>query len=135
MLALGVGACIAGYTLIDDRGLHHAGAMPYFECVTVLMAIPYAAAVRTGTARAIRAAVSWRAGVMGVAMFVAYALTLGALELAEAAPVAALRETSVVMAAIAAAAMGREPATAGPDRRRGRRGRRRGGDRARLEAS
>jgi drug/metabolite transporter (DMT)-like permease len=41
-------------------------------------------------------------------MFAAYALTLAALELAEAAPVAALRETSVVMATLAAAIAGRE---------------------------
>ena len=45
-------------------------------------------------------------------MFVAYALTLAALERAEAAPVAALRETSVVMATLAAAALGRERAAA-----------------------
>ena len=41
-------------------------------------------------------------------MFGAYALTLAALEIAEAAPVAALRETSVVMATAAAAVAGRE---------------------------
>ena len=45
-LALGVGACIASYTLIDDHGLRHADAIPYFEVVLVLMAIPYAAAVQ-----------------------------------------------------------------------------------------
>jgi drug/metabolite transporter (DMT)-like permease len=113
-LALGVGTCIAGYTLIDDRGLRHAAALPYFACVAVLMALPYAAVVwaRAGGA-AVRAAVSWRALVMGVGMFIAYGLTLLALERAEAAPVAALRETSVVMAAIAAAVAGRERAAAG----------------------
>jgi drug/metabolite transporter (DMT)-like permease len=113
-LALGVGACIAGYTLIDDRGLHHATALPYFACVAVLMAVPYAVAVwaRAGSA-SLRAAVSWRSLVMGVGMLAAYGLTLEALERAEAAPVAALRETSVVMAAIAAAAIGREPVAAG----------------------
>jgi drug/metabolite transporter (DMT)-like permease len=41
-------------------------------------------------------------------MFGAYALALAALEIAEAAPVAALRETSVVMATAAAAIVGRE---------------------------
>jgi uncharacterized membrane protein len=41
-------------------------------------------------------------------MFGAYALTLAALEIAEAAPVAALRETSVVMATVAAAVSARE---------------------------
>ena len=110
-LALGVGACIAAYTLVDDRGLEHAAALPYFEAVLVLTAIPYAAAVaaRTG-AGALRRAATPRALVAGAGMFAAYALTLAALELAEAAPVAALRETSVVMAALAAVVLGGERA-------------------------
>ena len=41
-------------------------------------------------------------------MVTAYLLVLAALERAEAAPVAALRETSVVMAAAGAALVGRE---------------------------
>ena len=41
-------------------------------------------------------------------MVTAYLLVLAALERAEAAPVAALRETSVVMAAAGAAIAGRE---------------------------
>jgi uncharacterized membrane protein len=51
--------------------------------------------------------------VAGVAMFAAYALALAALETAEAAPVAALRETSVVMATAAAAVLARERLPAG----------------------
>jgi drug/metabolite transporter (DMT)-like permease len=108
-LALGVGACIAGYTLIDDRGVRHAAAIPYFEAVLVLSAIPYVAAVaavRGGAA--LRAAAGGRALLSGVAMVAAYVLVLAALERAEAAPVAALRETSVVIAAAGAALAGRE---------------------------
>jgi uncharacterized membrane protein len=41
-------------------------------------------------------------------MFGAYVIALAALEVAEAAPVAALRETSVVMATAAAALLARE---------------------------
>ena len=108
-LALGVGACIAGYTLIDKRGLRHADALPYFECMLVLVAVSYAAAVGGG---AVRRAMGRRAVVTGIGMFTAYALTLAALERAEAAPVAALRETSVVMATLAAIALGRERAAA-----------------------
>jgi drug/metabolite transporter (DMT)-like permease len=108
-LALGVGACIAGYTLIDKRGLRYADALPYFECVLVLVAVPYAAAVGAG---AVRRAMGGRAVLTGIGMFTAYALTLAALERAEAAPVAALRETSVVMATLAAIALGRERAAA-----------------------
>ena len=111
VLALGVGACIAGYTLIDKRGLRYADPIPYFEIVIALTAIPYAAfvAARGGD---LRAAFDGRAVVTGIGMFVAYALTLAALVRAEAAPVAALRETSVVMAALAAVALWRERAAA-----------------------
>ena len=110
VLALAVGGCIAGYTLVDDHGLEHAAALPYFELVLLLVAVPYAAAIaaRGGTA-ALRRASNRRALVAGAGMVGAYALTLAALELAEAAPVAALRETSVVMAALAALALRREP--------------------------
>jgi drug/metabolite transporter (DMT)-like permease len=108
-LALGVAACIASYTLVDDEGIRHAAALGYFEAVILIAAPVYAVAVATarGT-RALRAAVTARAALAGLAMFGAYAITLAALEIAEAAPVAALRETSVVMATAAAALLARE---------------------------
>jgi drug/metabolite transporter (DMT)-like permease len=107
--ALGVGACIAGYTLVDDHGVRHAGAIPYFECILVLVAVPYVVtiAAKRGIAP-LRAAVDRRSLPAGGAMVAAYVLVLAALERAEAAPVAALRETSVVMAAAGAAIAGRE---------------------------
>jgi drug/metabolite transporter (DMT)-like permease len=109
-LALAVGGCIAGYTLIDDRGLRHAAPIPYLVLVLILVAVPYAAVV--GPA-AMRRAASRRAVVAGAGVFGGYALALAALELAEAAPVAALRETSVVMAAAGAAVWGRSRVPAG----------------------
>ncbi len=96
VLALGVGACIAGYTLVDDHGVRHAGAIPYFELVIALCAIPYAAVIGP---RRLKAAIDRRSLLAGVGMTSAYLLVLAALEKAEAAPVAALRETGVVMAA------------------------------------
>jgi drug/metabolite transporter (DMT)-like permease len=96
LFALGVGACIAGYTLVDDHGVEHANAIPYFELVLLGAALPYAAII--GPSR-LRAAVNRRSLPAGVGMSSAYLLVLVALERAEAAPVAALRETSVVMAA------------------------------------
>jgi uncharacterized membrane protein len=109
LLALGVGACIAAYTLVDDHGVRHADAVPYFECVLVLTTIPYALAVVAGRGYAtVRAAVGRRSLPAGAAMVAAYVLVLAALQRAEAAPVAALRETSVVMAAAGAALAGRE---------------------------
>jgi drug/metabolite transporter (DMT)-like permease len=109
VLALAVAACIAGYTLVDDEGVRHAAALSYFQAVLLITAPLYAAGVALGRGPdALRAAATPRAAAAGVAMFGAYALALAALELAEAAPVAALRETSVVMATAAAALAARE---------------------------
>ena len=110
LLAIVVGACIAGYTLVDKHGLEHADPIPYLMLVLLVAAIPYAAVVGP---TAMRAALSRRAVLAGAGMFFAYVLALAALQRAEAAPVAALRETSVVMAAIGAAVWGRSrvPAT------------------------
>ena len=109
LLALAVGACIAGYTLVDDHGVRHAAALSYFELILIASALPYAAAVlATRGAPALRAATNVRSAAAGIGMVVAYVLVLEALERAEAAPVAALRETSVVMAAAGAAIIGRE---------------------------
>jgi drug/metabolite transporter (DMT)-like permease len=99
LLGLGVGACIAGYTLVDNEGLRHAGPLPYLELVLVAPALAYSAVVaRRGGAARLRAELSLATAAAGVAMFGAYALTLGALRLAPAAPVAAVRETSIVIA-------------------------------------
>lgn len=99
VLAVGVGACIAGYTLVDDHGIEHAAPIPYFVVVLGLSAIPYALVV--GPAR-VRQAVDRRSLPAGVGMAGAYVLVLAALERAPAAPVAALRETSVLIAAFGA---------------------------------
>jgi drug/metabolite transporter (DMT)-like permease len=97
LLALAVGAAIAGYTLVDKGGLRHADPLPYLELVLVVPALAYAGWI--GRPR-LRAALSWRAAVAGLGMFGAYALTLAALRLARAAPVAAVRETSIVIAVL-----------------------------------
>jgi drug/metabolite transporter (DMT)-like permease len=96
-LALAVGACIAGYTLVDKEGLKHADALPYLELVLVVPAVAYAGFI--GRTR-LRSALGWRAALAGVGMFGAYALVLAALRLAAAAPVAAVRETSIVIATL-----------------------------------
>jgi drug/metabolite transporter (DMT)-like permease len=103
-LALGVAATIASYTLVDAHGVRHASPIPYFECVLVICAVPYALAQRRG----VRAALDRRSLPAGLGMVGAYVLVLAALERADAAPVAAVRETSVVMAAAGAALAGRE---------------------------
>lgn len=108
-LALSVGACIAGYTLVDKRGIVHANPLAYLEIVFGLTAVVYVLGVwRVRGAAGLRAAVSWKTVLAGIGFFGAYALTLAALRLAPAASVAAVRESSVVMAAAALAIGGRE---------------------------
>ncbi len=98
-LALSVGACIAAYTLVDSRGIEYASPIVYQE----LSMIPVAAAFVLLTLRrrgrpAVRAAVGPASVAAGLATFGAYILVLAALARAPAASVAAVRETSVVIA-------------------------------------
>ena len=105
--ALAAGACIAGYTLTDSYGLDHASPVPYLECVLIPVVLVYVAVVAR-VRGGVRRAATPRIGVAALCIFGAYALVLAALERAPAAPVAALRETSVVMATAAAALLARE---------------------------
>jgi drug/metabolite transporter (DMT)-like permease len=111
-LALACGGCIAGYTIVDADGLDHAAALPYLWVVLALTALGYLPAIARvrGTA-ALRAALRWDTALAAVLFFGAYLLVLGALRLAEPGPVAALRETSVVIATALGALILREPVT------------------------
>lgn len=112
--AVAIAVTIAGYTIVDKSGLHHAAAIPYFELVLGIQATVYASALAAvrGPA-AIRAALTPAAAAAGIGMFSAYALVLAALRLAPAASVAAVRETSVVIATVLAAAVLGERVTRG----------------------
>jgi drug/metabolite transporter (DMT)-like permease len=103
-MALAIGGCIAAYTLIDKGGIRHANPIAYLELTMVAPSVAYAALVayRKGSA-ALRRAFGSASVVAGIATFGAYALVLAALQRAPAAPVAAVRETSVVIAALLAA--------------------------------
>jgi uncharacterized membrane protein len=112
-LALGVGACIASYTLIDKHGVAHANPLAYLELVFGLTTSGYVIGVwRVRGSAALRAAVSFRTLLAGLGFFGSYALILVALRLAPAASVAAVRESSVVIATGALAIGGRERVTA-----------------------
>jgi drug/metabolite transporter (DMT)-like permease len=106
-LALGVviASAIAGYTVVDRYGIHHAAAGPYLLLVMLGPALAYPLAV--GPAR-VRAAVSPVTVAIGAASASAYLLVLLALRLASAPAVSAVRETSVVIATAAAAFLLRE---------------------------
>ena len=113
-LAFGVAiaCCIAGYTLIDKNGITHANPITYLELSMAVPTVVYAGAVaRSKGVGAIRAAIGPPAVVAGIATFVAYAFVLAALERASAASVAAVRETSVVIAAALAAVVLKEQVT------------------------
>lgn len=110
VLALGIGVAIAGYTLVDKQGVEHAGVIPYFELVlapVALAAVAWQGA--TGRLRAARAEIGWATLAASVSAFAAYALVLGALTLASAPAVAAVRETSVLFAVALGASVLGEP--------------------------
>jgi drug/metabolite transporter (DMT)-like permease len=105
-LALATACAIAAYTLVDKQALEHADPLPYLELVIVPTAAIYlAVTIRIAGGEAVRRAFGAGTAVAGVGMFAAYALTLAALERADAAPVAAVRETSIVIAAALAATL------------------------------
>jgi drug/metabolite transporter (DMT)-like permease len=95
-----IAAAIAGYTVVDRYGIRHAAAGPYLLLVMIGPSLVYAALV--GRRRA-RAALSLPTVAIGAASASAYLLVLLALRLASAPAVAAVRESSVVIATAAAA--------------------------------
>jgi drug/metabolite transporter (DMT)-like permease len=108
-LGLLIACVIATYTLVDKDGVMHAGAIPYLELTMVGPSVIYAGAVaRVQGLGALRNAWGPATVVAGVCTFGAYALVLLALQRAAAAPVAAVRETGVVIAALLARRMLRE---------------------------
>lgn len=110
---LAIAVCIAAYTLNDNAGIEHAGPIVYLELCMFLPTIAYTAGV--GAIRGVSAltsAISPAIVVAGLATFGAYAMVLVALERAPAAPVAAVRETSVVIATVLAAVFLKERVTA-----------------------
>jgi drug/metabolite transporter (DMT)-like permease len=112
VFAVVIAATIASYTLIDNSGIERAQALSYFEVTLIGPAIVYLVAIVALRGRsAVGAELSRATAFAGVAMFGAYLLALIALEHAPAAPVAAIRETSVVIATALAVPVLRERVT------------------------
>ena len=104
LFGLTIAGVIAAYTLVDNEGIEFADPIAYLEVTMFGPAVLYAGAVLAWKGRApVVADLGPATVVAGVAMFGAYALVLAALQLAPAAPVAAVRETSVVIATVGAA--------------------------------
>ncbi len=99
LFGLTIATTIAGYTLLDNSGVARADPLTYLELVMIPTALASAAvvAVRSGRA-ALRAGLRTETVLIGPLTLAPYALVLFALRLAPAAPVAAVRESSVLIA-------------------------------------
>jgi uncharacterized membrane protein len=97
LFGLAVGAVIASYTLVDSEAVEHADPIAYLALVVAPCALVYPLVTRT------RPDLSARTALTAAATFGAFLMVLAAFRLAPAAPVAAVRETSVVIAALLAA--------------------------------
>jgi drug/metabolite transporter (DMT)-like permease len=105
LFGLAIGVVIAAYTLVDAEGVDRARAPAYLALLLGPAAVVYAAALWiAGRGPELRAELRPRAVVTGALLVGAYGAVLAALRLAEAAPVAAVRESGVVIAALMAAA-------------------------------
>ncbi len=115
MFALANGGVIAIYTLVDGQGARLSGhAFSYTGWMFLLTALLLLAvsAARDGHATLRRIRVGWRLGLLGGGCTLgSYGLVLWAMTHAPIALVAALRETSVVFAAVIAATFLKEPIT------------------------
>jgi len=108
-MALLIAVCIAGYTLVDKRGVALASPAAYLEVVMALLVLPYLALVaRSRGLRPLRRELRPRTAIIGIGIIGGYALVLYGLRLAAAAPVAAVRESSVVIGTALAAIVLRE---------------------------
>jgi drug/metabolite transporter (DMT)-like permease len=97
LFGVAIGVVIAAYTLVDAEGVERADPIAYLALVIAPCAALYPAVTKT------RPDVGARTALTAAATFGAYLLVLAALERAPAAPVSAVRETSVVIAAVLAA--------------------------------
>ena len=105
LFGLAIALTIAAYTLVDAEGVDHARAPAYLFLLLAPSAAVYATALAlAGRARQLRAELRPRSLLIGACIVGAYGSVLGALRLADAAPVAAVRESSVVIATLLAAA-------------------------------
>jgi drug/metabolite transporter (DMT)-like permease len=111
--ALATGLAIAGYTICDGQGGRASGDVwGYIAWLFVIDAVPFALIVAVWRRRDLVEQLhgSWRAAVPGGVLAVgAYGLVIWAMSRAPMASVSALRETSVIMAALIGVRLLREP--------------------------
>ncbi len=104
LFAVATGFMIGGYTLTDGTGVRLSGnALAYIVWLFALDWIPFAVIAVILRRRSLGQGVrdEWRSSTLGgILALAAYGLVIWALSLGAMAPVAALRETSVVIAAV-----------------------------------
>lgn len=102
--ALATGALVAAYAMIDTFGVRRTGdPLAYAAWVCVLFGLALAIVFRLARGRLVvpfRSAETWKAAGGGLVSLLAYVLVVTAYSLAPTGPVTALRETSVVFAAL-----------------------------------
>jgi drug/metabolite transporter (DMT)-like permease len=103
---LAIGAVIASYTLVDSEGVERADPIAYLALVVAPCALVYPFVAK------VRPDVGVRSALTAAATFGAFLMVLAAFRLAPPAPVAAVRESSVVIAALLAAVVLHEPVDA-----------------------
>jgi drug/metabolite transporter (DMT)-like permease len=102
---LAIGLFIASYTLVDSEGVERADPIAYLALVVAPCALVYPFVAK------VRPDVGGRTALTAAATFGAFLMVLAAFRLAPAAPVAAVRESSVVIAAILSAVVLHERVT------------------------
>lgn len=104
--ALGIGVCIASYSLVDALGARAGGdALVYVAWTSGIMGVPmiaFACWRKGGRLIADARVAPWRGIGIGIVSFLGYGLVLWAQTIAPIAQVTALRETSVVFGALIA---------------------------------
>lgn len=112
VFGLATACVIASYTLVDKHGIAHAAPIPYNELEMIVPSLVYAGFVaRTRGGEVLRSEVRPAILLAGFATFGAYLLVLYALQRAPAAPVAAVRESGVLVATALGALYLRERVT------------------------
>lgn len=111
--AFGVGLCIASYTLLDGMGARVSqNVLGYTAMATVFSGIPLMIVTYVLRGKEMTEVLrrDWKIGVVGgVMMFTTYAIVIYAMTLTQVTHVAALRETSIIFAALIGALVLKEP--------------------------
>jgi drug/metabolite transporter (DMT)-like permease len=100
VFGLVIAGFIAAYTVNDKYGVRYAAPFAYLEIAMLVPGFAYAGVLtRLRGLGTLRTELNWATVAAGLATFGSYGLVLAALQRAPAAPVAAVRETSIVIAA------------------------------------